>query len=299
MTNQLFCLLIVALAAGSGVLIPFIADKTMRRKHAAYQSWFATGAQGYASFFNREHRVPDPKARGDEGAWGIWAQHLPSLVFDRAVSREEVESLLSTKHPSIAHEYDVTALPLRADLVRQFSLEHKTIIAGGCASCMALCAGVVTAHAVPLAATLALLALVALCLLISLVDARCRIIPLEFTGALALCGLAWQATQRWPSAFESLVAAGIIFGVLVAIEAGATRVWGKHSIGGGDLRTLPVAVLITGFPGIIIGAAFMGIIFFTLALPAIITGRITLTTKIPFGPFIAFMVVTGSLSSVL
>ena len=299
MTKQLFCVLAVAIAGGTGILIPFIADKTMRLKHAAYQSWFAAGAQGYASFFNREHRSPDPKARGDEGAWGIWAQQLPHLIFDRAVSREEIESLLSAAHPPIAHECDVTALPLRADLVRQFSFECKTVIALGCAGCMALCAGVITTHVASFATTLALLALVALCLLISLVDARCRIIPLEFTGALALCGLVWQATQQWPYASESLVTAGIIFGVLLAIDAGATRALGKHSIGGGDLRTLPVAVLVTGFPGIIIGLAFTGIVFFTLVLPAIITRRITPTTKIPFGPFIAFMVVTGSISSVL
>ncbi|MEG1425717.1 MAG: A24 family peptidase [Raoultibacter sp.] len=284
-------------ATFAGATIPHAADKMMRFKCRTYRQWFAASAQGYATFWEQTHRAPNPKASGDEGAWGTWAQHLPCLIADRAIAREEITPLLTAAFPLLFNEEEVANLPTLAQLTADFSLEHKGFLTPVCSGGTALVAGCIAALPLSFLYRYVLLALVVICLLMALVDAKCRIIPTEFAVVLALCGIVWQTASGWSYVAESVVGAGSILCLLLAINTCSLHLRKTRGIGGGDVRALPAAAIAAGFPGIVAGMTLSGIAFLAFALVAKATGHLTSTTKVPFGPFIALVAIGGVLAT--
>lgn len=312
MTATIFSFIAWAACVVIGGCVPLIADKTMRAKCTAYHLWFTTCAQGYAAFVDKEQKIPSFRAKGNEGTWGIWAQHLPQLLADKAISQEEYAALyagrttaaqgdapLLAEGPLASFDEGVSAqLPTSQQRKRTFSLDHKAFLALPFAGGSALLASGIAAAHLPLFSTLVLDTTLIACVLMALIDAKCRIIPTGLALALALGGTLWQLSRGGVFFLEAALCAGAALATLLIIDACSLRLRKEHGIGGGDLRALPGAALLAGFPGILTGCALAGIVFIAFAFAMKITKHLDRATKVPFGPFIALMAIAGLFSSI-
>ncbi|MEG0218091.1 MAG: A24 family peptidase, partial [Raoultibacter sp.] len=307
-------LLVVVACGAAGLLIPFAADKIMRRKSAEYHAWFVAGARGFATFTAGHRCVPDAHAAGEEGAWGLWAAHAVRLVGEGGVSQEECREVadIFTAEGVDAEvleraglgdispdECSILKLPTAREVERTFSCKHKLALALPCAGCAGALVGALDAsgvgdgHPAGLAAGLLLVGgvIVVACLALALIDAKCRIIPTELTVVIATAGALWQGAQGISYLVQALLCALVVWAVLRAIDAWALWRHKEHGVGGGDMRATPAAALVAGFPGIISGCAAAGLAFGAFALIAGACHRISTKTKVAFGPFIAVIAI--------
>ncbi|MEG0477045.1 MAG: A24 family peptidase [Raoultibacter sp.] len=314
-------LLVVVACGAAGLLIPFAADKIMRRKSAEYHAWFVAGARGFATFTARCRRTPDAHAVGEEGAWGLWAKHTVRLVGEGAVSQEECREAADIFAAEgvdaevlarcglgdiLPGEQSVLKLPTAREVQRTFSCKHKIALALPCAGCVGALVGALGAsgvgagHPAGMAAGLLLVGgvIIVACLTLALIDVQCRIIPTELAVVIAAAGALWQGAQGISYLVQALLCALVVWAVLQAIDAGSLWRYKEHGVGGGDMRATPAAALVAGFPGIVAGCAAAGVAFGVFALIAGVRHRINLKTKVAFGPFIAVIAIAGLFSTI-
>jgi leader peptidase (prepilin peptidase)/N-methyltransferase len=146
-----------------------------------------------------------------------------------------------------------------------------------------------------------MLILCGLLLTISIIDARCGIIPNWANAAIALTGLGRAAWGMGPSLVEAALAAVIMFTLVLLLHAGFIHWRGRSGIGMGDVKFLAAAAIWTGamgLPTLILVASISGLLFIIIRSFAGIT--IDNHTRLAFGPHLAaglaFVVLFGSLN---
>lgn len=162
------------------------------------------------------------------------------------------------------------------------------------AVCAAACAcGALFCH--DLAAGLLWCALVLEAATWSACDARARLLPTPLTVAFALTAAAWQLLVGGPAclAWAAVVGGGVAvgFGALSAVFA----LLGKPAVfGAGDLKLVGPCGLAVGVGGFAPAALSFTVI--TVAWFAAMAARreLSMSTSLPFGPFLAAFALTGA-----
>ncbi len=72
-------------AIAGGFAVPLLADLLLKRKLRLWGEWFDRTAADYAEFTAREGRAPSARAKGEEGALGLWAADALRLVDQGAL----------------------------------------------------------------------------------------------------------------------------------------------------------------------------------------------------------------------
>ena len=144
------------------------------------------------------------------------------------------------------------------------------------------------------------------CLLIGLVvqlaviDSRHMILPNTLNAMLAASGLAQAVVIGRPHVLDAVLGALLGAAVLGGFAALYRRVRGIDGLGRGDVKFAAAAGLWIGWQDVslmLFVAAWSALIF--VAVQAARTGEWHLTTRVPFGPFLAIGTVAAWLGAVV
>lgn len=144
-----------------------------------------------------------------------------------------------------------------------------------------------------------------LLLTLALLDLRHFWLPNALTATLAVVGLAVGVAGIPPELTDRLAGGAAGFLLLAAVRLGYRRLRGREGMGGGDPKLFGAIGLWLGWrllPIVLLGAALTGL---GAALLLLLSGRqLMATSRLPFGPFLAFAAwgvwiaaVTGMISS--
>jgi leader peptidase (prepilin peptidase) / N-methyltransferase len=116
-------------------------------------------------------------------------------------------------------------------------------------------------------------------LLIAYIDIRLGIIPDELNVALFIAAIFTLTGSTWLNHALAGIGAAIFFGALVAITRG-------KGMGLGDVKlALPLGLLF-GYPNILLVVGFSFVIGALFGLGAIMLGKKTMQSSVPFAPFL-------------
>lgn len=118
---------------------------------------------------------------------------------------------------------------------------------------------------------------------IALTDARTYLIPNPFTLGGAALGLGMAFLPGGIEPFEALLGAGVGYGVLALVGWGATRVFRKPAMGGGDIKMMAMVGAFTGSTGVFLTLFLGSVLGAVLFAPWAWRSR----TLVPFGVFLA------------
>lgn len=141
---------------------------------------------------------------------------------------------------------------------------------------------------------LPLLVLAALCSAVAIIDARTQRIPNVLNVAVVFLGIANAAIYQTPTLADGVMAGLVGFGLLWSVRAGYRRWRGFHGLGLGDVKfggAIGPWVGLEGWPIMLLVAALAGLVWVGLSMAW--GQRVTATSRLPFGPFMAL----GSLTS--
>ena len=268
------------LCTGACASMPAVAKLLMRRKRAAHKRWFA---QGLAAF-----------KRGDEAGFD-WARELPRLVEDRAISKEEAHDALCVG----AKVPDITVfLPTRDELEARFELgaRKQMSLSVACALAGFCFAVALNVFGVGLVPTAVFGCVLALCILIALVDACCRVIPDEATATLCLLGAGLQAAsgRAGELALLGVLALALCAAMYITDAIYARLHSGARAIGNGDKKVMAAIVSCSGLSGL--APAFASLTAM-LVIAAIL--HLDRKSKRAFGPYAALAAIIGATASIL
>lgn len=153
------------------------------------------------------------------------------------------------------------------------------------------CLAVLSLYLLPenLVAAALLFASLFLFLVVSVIDLKTQMVPIEYVGAAGLLGLASQVGERQLAGL--IVAAG----VLLAVTYGWKLIYGKEGMGEGDTWIAGAIGAVVGYP-LIVPALVVAVFSGALSGVAILLlEKKTLEARIPFGPFLF----AGMLASLL
>ncbi len=123
---------------------------------------------------------------------------------------------------------------------------------------------------------------------LSTIDALTFQLPDVLTLPLVAAGVSWHGMDGWQPAAVQLAEAIIAFGGLAFISWAYLAWRGRAGMGLGDAKLLAGAVAwlgLSALPAVLLFATSAALV--TVALAAIRKGRVTLTDRLPFGPFLA------------
>ena len=152
-----------------------------------------------------------------------------------------------------------------------------------------LAAPVFWADRPPTGYVLASLVLMSVLVVLSAIDLFDQRLPDFLTLPLVVAGIALSVVFRNDDLLERIVSAAVGYGLMFAIAFGYERLRGRSGLGLGDAKLFAAAgawVGLTGLPAVMLlasGAALTGVV-----LAALLGKKVTLTTRMPFGPFLAF-----------
>ncbi len=119
---------------------------------------------------------------------------------------------------------------------------------------------------------------------IAITDVRHYLIPDEFTWGGLVIGLALSLFAGWRGLLEALLGAGLGFALLWVTAVGATRLFKKEAMGGGDIKMMAMVGSFVGWRGVLV-TVFTGAL-----VGSLVFGPISLRRKdvlVPFGVFLA------------
>lgn len=118
---------------------------------------------------------------------------------------------------------------------------------------------------------------------IAVSDARFYIIPDQFSLGGGALGLALAPFPGGLTVMESILGAGVGFGLLWLVATVGTWIFKKEAMGGGDLKMMAMVGAFLGIPGVFL-TLFLGAV-----LGTVIFGPISMRTGklVPFGIFLA------------
>lgn len=259
-------------------LAPRIAARVMGGRRKAHLAWFRGGAARYA-------RAPD--------AGSDWAQALPRLIEDGAISREDAALASALGVPGLP---DASALPTAAEVDARFALPRP--LRKRLALALAL-AGAVFGAALPLLGAgleqaVLLGEIASTCALMAIIDQRCRIITDGTVELLCLLGICLRVACGQRSELVPICAAAAIVCIcMYAADAVYARLHsGRRAVGNADKKVMAAVVLCSGASGMLAASA---------SLVALLTVTLLVckdrTAKKAFGPYAALATLIGAIAS--
>lgn len=280
--------------ASAGFLMPSLADGILKRAQARYHAWNLQASKAYAEFLSEHEREPAERSAGDERLLWEWRRETERLAAEGLLSRDEAGSIEASGAAFLAPAL-VRSLPGKDGLDAKFSFEKtlpRQLALAGCSGFFAWCLSMQYGNAPACAAVGA--AFLFSCLLMAVIDAKSRTIPLSVSLSIAACALLWSALSH--SVFttaQATACAGICWIALRLVNASAVLRKRKRPIGGGDVKTMPW-IAAAAFPEGLASAACAGSLALGLFLAyRIAQGKFDLEETIPLGPFMAVMGMAG------
>lgn len=126
---------------------------------------------------------------------------------------------------------------------------------------------------------------------LSTIDAFTYELPDVLTLPLVTAGIFWHGLASWQDAIQHIAAAIIAFGGLALVSEAYFAWRGRAGIGLGDAKLLAAAGAWLGLlalPAVLSLATAAALA--TVAVAAIRHGRVALTDRLPFGPFLALAI---------
>lgn len=273
-----------------GTACPAAARALLEHRADQIVSYWDRRVGEYAGW-RREHAAdPDPKAKGDEGALGIWLEDARARLEDGTLARERA-SALSELDPAFAvGEERVADLPAEDETLAKYRggilVSNRLVCAAFLAACYAALGWLCT----PIPAAVAAASAIAVAAVMALTDAKCHIIPFELSYALVPLGLVCQAAYAFAglttpaaSAIGALVYMLVIFGSSAIVS----KITKRKALGAGDTRSTPGLSLVCAAAPL---PALAGAAATTLLVPVarlLLRSRGVFTTSTPFGPHLA------------
>lgn len=286
----------VAGGAVGALALPVLADALLKRKLAGMREWWRRAGGLWRDLRAADPScAPDPSARGDEGAAGIWFEEVASAIRNGTLTKEQAEQ---------ARGFGVVVEdePARTDADDDARFRFAPGAPGRAALALAMgaaMAGAALAPVPPAATALLSLAavLVALC---AVCDVRAHVIPIELCTALALCGLALRLVLFGAQGVAASVLAGIFVAVASAAAIAVFRtVAGRpRAIGAGDVRMMVALAMLCGPRASVLGAAACYGAALTASVALVAARKKRLSDAVPMAPFLALWAVVGVASSI-
>ena len=293
--------ILTATYAAAGLVLgaaacPAAAGALLERRARGIVSYWDRRCDEYAEWRRERKAEPDPKAKGDEGALGIWYEDAKRRLEAGTLPRERAE-LLSELDPAFAvGEERIAGLPAEEETLAKYGGGIRRLDSAVCAAFMAACCGAIGyLHAPLTSATDALSAFLAMAALavasiMALTDSKCHILPFELSYALVPLGIICQMAYvlEGHSTPVSSIAGAITY-MLIMFGSGAivSKFAKRKALGAGDLRSTPGLALVCAaapFPALVGAAAT------TLLIPiarTLLRSKGVLTMSTPFGPHLA------------
>lgn len=289
-------LLVSVTLAGVGASVPAVADGILRRSRERYRDWLRDSLEDYCAFYRANGRLPAARSSGRERALFEWAAELPRLAADGMLTKRELRLVAAADAPLPfpVTEETLRRAPSERAVREEFSLPASPKLAGAGAALVGLCAAAFFAAWGLELRTIAASLFVAACWLTAVVDARSRTIPFACTAFVGATGASFALCSCHGMA--GLAVAAGTWALLSAANLVSRKARGEDGVGGGDVRTMPLALGAVGPTG-----AALGLLAAALALAVALAamaahGGISLRDKIPFGPFIAVAGTAGALA---
>lgn len=248
-------------AAGFAVMLalmrtaaPKAAAALMAGKNRKMTAWWESCAEEYAAFKEQNGREPQKKPGSDEGALALWRDDVRRVGALGNLTREKAEKAVAAGAlaPEALEACCANPVAKREPKVGW----AETIVAA--ASYGALCTGSVTAAGLPLcilAWAAGGAAVLAACVAWPC-DTAQRIIPFECSGTALLCGAAYQLAIGGTGALFLACALALIAWAAFSLTCWADRkLNGRTSVGKGDVRFAPAAMMCCGAYGATVGFA--------------------------------------------
>lgn len=288
--------LLTLLFAAAGFLMPSLADGILKRARARYRAWNLQASKAYSEFLSEHEREPAEQSTGDERLLWEWKRETERLASEGLLSRDEAGSIEASGAAILASAF-AGSLPEKDELDAKFAFERTLIRQLALAGCLGLFAWrLSTEHGDAPACAVAGTAFLFSCLLMAIVDAKSRTIPLSISLSIAASALSWSAfSQGAVSTAQAIVCAGACWIALRLANASAQSRGRSKPIGGGDVKTLPWVTAAVFSDGLA-SAACAGCLALGLFLARrAIQGKLDLKETIPLGPFMAVMGAAGLL----
>lgn len=273
-----------------GLLCPLAARALLEHRADGIVSYWDRRVSEYADWRREQAHDPDPSAKGDEGALGIWLNDAKARLETSSLARERAE-LLAELDPAFAvGEHRLAELPTEAETLAKYRGGIRAFDSAVCALFLGACYAALGWLCSPLIPAFTAMAALAVAAAMALTDAKCHILPFELSYALIPLGLACQvayvfAELSTPAAsiIGALVYAVIIFGSSAIVS----KITKRKALGAGDKRSTPGLALVCAaapFPALVGAAAT------TLLVPfarMVMRSRGVFTMSTPFGPHLA------------
>lgn len=283
-------------AIAGGIVCPALAKATLAHVEKRLEKYWDRRLVEYSEWARDNKGEPDAKAKGDEGALGVWLADAKKQIEDKKLASEWAH-VLAEICPDVARMKDSFAeLPSKSDYFSKYRGGMRPVDRIVCAAFLAVCLGILASEHTQLPyAILCVIALVVISIM-ALTDTKAHILPFELSFALIPIGMACQIAGIWCgySTLTSSLIGGVVYAVIIFGSAAITsRVTKRKAMGMGDVRSTPGLALICAaapIPALIASAATTLIVPFARF---IMRQKGVLTMSTPFGPHLAAGVACG------
>lgn len=292
----------LASAAGGFAALP-LADKLLKKKKAAFDGWWDASLRGWKAFRQEHGRDPQSKARGREGALGVWARAQRDDAARGALTESRLERLLEadfefgTEPKAVPDSKFQYSMPWTADKCAYLALGA---VAAWCL--VVWLSGVRGPWSAVIGCAFGLS--IALGGAMTACDVRARVIPWELCAAMAAAGAVLALCMNGLSGLAWTTGAAAVFWAALWLFGKIFRMIGREGVGGGDLRAAPAAVMMAGVvphSALASGAVWGGLVaaagLVAWLAVGLARGKVALSGSVPLGPFFAAWATTGIIAT--
>ncbi|MEA5019884.1 MAG: prepilin peptidase [Gordonibacter sp.] len=270
--------------------LPWVSNVLLIRVCRRSDVWWGESLRGYEEFKRKHVGVePDRRAKGYEGALGIWREDAAAAALSGSLTEERLWAMREAG-------FNVKGLPSAGtdeDRLRRFSFRAGTEQRLICSAAL----GVSFSAAAIFSPNVGVAAMLCVCLgamAASVVcDIRARTIPLEVCAVLLLAGGLLQLfAAGWEGVLKGILVAMTVAVVSMSVNYLARPRFPRGAIGCGDVRCMGALAVATGAGAVCGFAACYAFAGFAAAVGCA-TKRIAWTDGVPMAPFLAVWLVIG------
>ncbi len=291
MTAVYIALVAACLGALAGwFALPWVSNVLLIRVCRRSDVWWDESLRGYEEFKRNHVGVePDPRAKGYEGALGIWREDATAAALSGSLTEERLWAMGEVG-------LNVKGLPSAGtdeDRLRRFSFRAGPVHRLICSAALGSSFSVVTIFS-PNIGVAAMLCVCLGAMAASVVcDMRTRTIPLEACAVLLLAGGMFQLfAVGWEGVLRGIIVALTVAVVFMSVNYLVRLRFPRGAIGCGDIRCMGALAVATG-AGAVCGFAACYAFAGLAAVVGCVTKRIAWNDGVPMAPFLAVWLVVG------
>lgn len=283
-------------AVAGWTVVPWAADRALKRVRSRADSWWDDSLEVYRTF-KRDHPGAEPTSAspGEEGAVGLWREYALEQAHLGVLTREHLCALAQAG----LNMSGMVAAGTEEERALRCSFRPRMWQRAACAVGAATFAAFAAVLAPSVGAAVALLVCLLAMEVAVVCDLRARTIPLETCVLVVLAGAAFQVAVN---GFEGVMAGLMFAGIAVIGSMVANRVLRGHcpggAVGGGDVRCMGALSVATG-AGAACGFAACYALAAATSLAGCATKRLTWTDGVPMAPFLTVWLACGASVSLI